>query len=175
MTEQQETNAFNSYKDGMKNFSEFFTAVNGKNSFQGAASMPEALHILSKSATAGIEIYDAWLQGLHDLTHESFTLCRKAADGEKADTECILNAASEMCENITNRMMQAIRETPFEAIEPILKTVQKSTDFKKNGYMMKALLQPGIDMSVSMITMLRSYRNASEKIWDNFKSVSGTV
>jgi len=161
MAEQQETNSF-------------LAAFNGKNPFQGTASMPEALRILSKSAVAGIEIYDAWLEGLHDLTKESFTLCRKVADGENADSETILNATSEMCEKVTTRMMQAVKDTPFEAmIEPSLKAIQKSTDFKKNGYMMKALLQPGIDLNISMITMFRSYRNASEKIWD--KSVSGTV
>lgn len=172
MTERQETDVFNSYKDGLKNFSDFFTAFNGKNNFQEAVSMTEALRILSKSATAGIEIYDAWLQGLHDLTEESFRLCRKVSEGEKADTECILNATSEMCENLTNRMMQAAKDTPIEAS---LQAIWKSADFRKNGYMMKALLQPGIDLSVSMITMFRSYKDASEKIWNNPKPVSETV
>jgi hypothetical protein len=175
MAEQQQTNAFNSYKDGLKNFSEFFTVFNGKNPFQGAVSMTESFRILSKSASAGVEIYDAWLEGLHDLTQESFTVCRKVTEGEKADTECILNATSEMCENVTSRMMQAVKDTPFEVIQPNLEAIQKSTDFKNNGYMVKALLQPAIDMSVSMITMLKSYRNASEKIWDNLKPVSETA
>lgn len=172
----EETNAFNSYKDGLKNFSELFTSFEGKNHFQGAVSMTEALRILSKSAVSGVEIYDAWLEGLHDLTRESFTLCRKAVEGEKADTECILNATSEMCQNVTDRMMQAVKDTPFEAaIEPSLKAVQKSMDFQNNGNMMKAILQPGIDMSVSMITMFRSYKNASESMWDNQKPVSETA
>jgi hypothetical protein len=175
MAEQQEKNAFNSYKDGLKNFTDFFNAFNGKNYFQGAASATDAFRILSESSVSGVEIYDAWLQGLHDLTSESFNICRKVAEGEKVDTECILNATSEMCENVTNRMMQAIKDTPFEAIEPSLKAVQKSTDFKNNGYMVKAILQPGIDMSVSMITMLRSYKNASEEILENLKPVSETL
>ncbi len=169
----EETNAFNSYKDGLKNFSELFTAFGGKNHFKGSVSLTEVLRILSKNAVSGIEIYDAWLEGLHDLTRESFTICRKVADGEKSDTECILNATSAMCQNITNRMMQAVKDTPLEVIEPSLKAVQKSTDFKNNGYMMKALLQPGIDMSVSVITMFRSYKNASENMWD--KPVSETA
>jgi hypothetical protein len=156
MAEQQEINSF-------------FTAFYGKNPFQAPTSMPEAFRILSKTATAGIEIYDAWLEGLHDLTKQSFMLCRKVAEGEKSDTECILNATSDMCEKVTDRMMQAVKDTPFEAFEPGIQAIRKSTDFKNNGYVMKSLLQPGIDMSVSMITMFRSYRNASEKIWDTLK------
>jgi hypothetical protein len=164
----EEMNVSDSYKDGFKNFSDFFTAFNGKHNFQGAVSMTEAFRILSKSAAAGIEIYDVWLEGLHDLTKENFALCRKVAEGEKADTECILNATSEMCEKVTDRMIQAAKDTPFEAVEPSLKAVQKSADFN----MMRAFLQPGLDMSVSMITMFKSYKTASEKIWDNPKPVS---
>lgn len=171
----EETNAFNSYKNGLKNFSELFNAFSGKNNFQEAVSVTETLRILSKSALSGIEIYDAWLEGVHDLTRESFTICRKAVDGEKADTECILNATSEMCQNLTGRMMQAVKDTPFEAtVEPGLKAVQKSMDFKNNGNMMKSILQPGIDMSVSMMTMFRSYKNASD-MWKNQKPVSETA
>lgn len=140
----EEMNVSNSSKDG-------------KNSFQGAVSVPEIFRVLKESATAGVEIYEVWLDGLHNLTEENFMLLRKVADGAKADSESILNATSQMYENLSDRISKAARDMPFEAaIGQTVQAIRKSTDFKKNGYVMKALLQPGIDMGIFMANMFKT-------------------
>jgi len=115
------------------------------------------LRIFSKTTTAGIEIYDAWLRGLHNLINENFMLFRKVVDEENADSECLLNATSQMCESVIDRIIEATKDTPFEGIRPNLQEIKKSTDFKKNGHMMKAFLQPGIDAS---IFIMKAFKNS---------------
>ncbi len=159
MTEQ--TNIFTSYNDGLKNFSEFFQ----KNKFGHTVSIAEILRSLSENTVAGLELYDTWLEGIHNLTSESFKLCRKVTDGKQTDTDDLMNACGQIYENLADKMAEAIRDTPFESFDPLVKELKKSADFKHNGHVMKSLIQPGIDMSISMMKLFKTpYNGVSDAI-----------
>lgn len=158
MAEQQQTNIFTSYNDGLENFSEMFL----KNRFGQTVSIGETLRILSKNTASGVELYDTWSAGIHHLTDESFKICRKVADGEQTDAGDLMKTYARMYENLADRMTDAIKDTPFDCFA---EAVKNSAAFKNNGHIMKSLIQPGIDMSISMMNMLRtSYNNVSDAI-----------
>jgi len=152
MAEQQEMNVFKMYEDGVNHFSEFWQ----KNGWYGPFSMSDGFHSVSKNACSGMEMYKEWISVLGQLTDDSLMLYQKALKGEKPDTENFLNSSAQKCENLTDRMMQIIKDTPFKGMEPVLKTVKDSVNVKNNGHLLKAVMVPGIETGVFMLSTLRS-------------------
>lgn len=156
MTEQQQTNIFTSYNDGMKNFSEFLR----KNRFGQTVSIGETLRMLSKSTESGVALYDIWSEGIHNLTDESFKICRKLADGEQTEAGALMKTYARIYENLADRMADAIRDTPFECFDALAKTVKNSAEFETNNDIIKSVIQPGIDMGILMMNMFTTSCNS---------------
>ena len=152
MAEQQEMNVSKKYNDGLKNIAEFWQ----KNGLCPPFSLNEVIHSVTKNACSGLEIYKEWISVLSQVSDDSMVMWQKAMKGEKTDTETFLQSSAQKCEDLTDQMMQRIKDTPFENMEPVLKSVKDAMNFKKNGHLLKSLIQPGLEMSLIMLGMLRS-------------------
>ncbi|MEZ4525111.1 MAG: hypothetical protein R2941_04240 [Desulfobacterales bacterium] len=101
-------------------------------------------------------MYKEWIRVVSQVSDDSMMMWQKAIKGEKTDTENFLKSSAQKCEDLTDQMMRHIKDTPFETMEPMLKSVKEAMNFKKNGHLLKALIQPGLEMSLFMMGMLRS-------------------
>ena len=167
-------NMFGLNNNAAENMMKMFSAWSGNVQSFRQIPMNETGELLSKSITTGFQLYDAWLEGIQNLCGAGFDICKKVCNGESSDATCITDTTTQMCENIMNRMIQSVKDTPLKGTEPIVEGMEQIVvNLKKqsNGQnMMKPFLQSGIDMGASGVRYFKTSYQGMSELWHRQQS-----
>lgn len=130
--------------------------------FIGMDATPNALKYMSESINNSMEMYCVWLKEIRSFTDQGFKVCRKITNGEDADSENVLQAATGVCENMAEHAIKIFETSSFEGITPALQMIKGSMNsISESPKVMKPFVQPIYDLGASFMTMFTPGTNGN--------------